>query len=193
MRMIKNIKNRSGFTLIELFIGFALILMIAGFAVFPLLGYKNTEEFNTQEKILIAMIRDAQGRSIYRVEGYRWGIRFTNNEPGADTLQLFYGENPTGEVFGCNHKSSNNTTVTIVETRALKSSSNFTDPPVGCAKDIVFSPGTGIPNPMNDSGFQNKIVIVPNGFTSPDKTIVVQDNGRIGSCNEGDAETDCDI
>jgi len=152
---------------------------LVGFIMFPLLNYKNAEEFNTQEKLMIAMMRDAQQRSIHREQSKRWGVRFTNNVTGDDTFELFKGPSATGGIYSpCSAITV--PTITSVEKKTLKSSSEFQDPAPGCIKDIVFISGSGVPVPKEGSTQTiNKVIIVPKGFTIPPKTIVVYDIGTI--------------
>ncbi len=168
-----------GFTLIEILIGFAIMIVLAKYIMFPLLSYKSSSEFNTQADLIVAMMRDTQQKSISREQGDRWGIRFYNSlTPHLDTINIFHDISPTGALY-CG--ASTPPAITITDTKFLQSSSDFDSVSfsVGCTKDIVFTPGSGIPIPLDGGGFTNQIIIVPKGFASPNKTITVDSNGKI--------------
>ncbi len=149
-----------GFTLIELIIAMAIMATLATFGFLNIVNYKNRQDLNSASQEIVAVIRNAQDRSLAQEGGNRWGLHFQNPISGSDFYALFQGSSyaPSG----------------IVSQSVLPSSVQFESPTSGSSTDIIFSPITGLP----DASTTIKISLINNPAAS--STITVNSNGKIG-------------
>lgn len=123
-------KNFRGFTLMEVLIVTALLIIISGGSFLTLVNYRRNQDIRLTAKNLVLFIKNAQARAISQDEGTEWGIRFQNTSgAGIDSYHLFSGPS---------YISS------WTQVR-LPSSVEFSDPTDGLNEDVIFSKITGLP------------------------------------------------
>jgi len=82
---------KGGFTLIELLVVIAIIGVLALFSWVNLYQIGSQQELRNARRGLVALLRDAQQRSLTQVEGRYWGVYFEKNPAGdgRDRYSLF--------------------------------------------------------------------------------------------------------
>ena len=147
-----------GFTLIELIISVAILIIIAGGGIFVFYGYYERNELTVAMRGIIAAIRDVQARAITNESGTPWGIRFTNN-----AAEYYY------EIFkGANYAASG-----VVSTKYLSNRLIFTEPPSASTTDIIFDVRTADPLATGT------VTVALKRNTSTWESVTVFDSGRI--------------
>ncbi len=127
----KTIKKNSGASLVEILITTSIFAIISSIAILNLVSFRNERVFDTDADLIVDTLQNVQNRAILGERGESWGARFTNNESGKDSVEIFYG--------------SSYSTSTVVTTQLLSGYSNFTNPASGTYKDITYTPLTGVP------------------------------------------------
>ncbi len=133
--------SERGFTLIELFIVFALTLLLAGFAIPYLRGFNAVTRIDSAADQVLTLLASAQERSIGQEQDSRWGVHFSHPSSGKSSFAIYkvdeevfdpetIGSTPPGEVL---------------ESRSLGSAVAFTDPAEDEYRTVVFDRGTGTP------------------------------------------------
>lgn len=153
---------RSGFSLIELLLVLAIMVVMAGTASTFLFGQKTGIEVEEEAFKVSANLRTARSKSVSLDGGASWGVYFDNS--GDPYYDLFYG---------ANHSSG-----TTTEKIYLPESVVFQAPPAGSSTEIIFNKRTGIPLgaasttvTLKSSSQQNQtknITVSPNGLISVD-------------------------
>ena len=152
-------KSSAGFTFIELTIVIAIMVIMATFGFLNIISYKNRQDLNSASQEIVAVLRNAQDRSLSQEGGSRWGVHFENPISGSDFYNLF--------------KGSSFATGIVNSQSVLPSNVQFDNPASGSSANIVFSPITGLP----DAAATIKISLVGNSTVSV--TITVSSNGKI--------------
>ncbi len=149
-----------GFTLIELLITIAITVAAATFGAMNLISHRRERDVNFTIQEIIAVLRNAQSRSIAQEEGSRWGIYFNN--PSGDSNDFY-------ELFkGVNYASG-----TVVSKIVLRSNIQFDIPASGSSSTLIFTPITGLPNASTTV----KISLI--GKPTSSSTIIINNNGEI--------------
>ncbi len=156
---MSNVKCRKGFTLIELVITIGIIGVLATVSFISIFNYKQRQDLSSASQEIVAVIRNAQDRSLGQESGSRWGVYFENPSSGTDFYELFQG--------------STYATGTIVSKSVLPSNVQFDSPVSGSTSTIIFSPVTGLP----DSSATIKISLISSPTSS--STITININGKI--------------
>jgi prepilin-type N-terminal cleavage/methylation domain-containing protein len=150
----------SGFTLIELLLTTVIIVVLSFVGFTYIVGYKQRQALSSSSREIVAVVRNAQDRSISQESGSRWGVHFSNPPSGEDFYDLFRGTSyPTAE---------------IITHEVLPSTVEFETPAAGSSSTVVFSPLSGLPDNfvtvriilMNDSSVSSTIVINSSGEIS---------------------------
>jgi prepilin-type N-terminal cleavage/methylation domain-containing protein len=127
-----------GFTLVEVLITITILAAIAAVGGINLFGYYSRQNFELTIDEIMALIRDAQNRSLSQQDGNadgqgdQWGLHFENTTQ-QDSVKLF--------CCGTSYAAG-----ALISVYNLRTSVQFTDPNEGNSKDMVFSKLTGYPN-----------------------------------------------
>ncbi len=151
-------KNK-GFTLIELLISIGIIVVLASISFISLLGYKQRQSLVSATQEIVAVVRNAQDRSISQEGGSRWGVHFENPLSASAFYDLFQGSSYASD--------------TVVSRSVLPSGLQFDSPAYGSSSTIIFSPISGLP----DGSADIKISLINNSTNS--STITVSTNGEV--------------
>ncbi|MEK7452987.1 MAG: type II secretion system protein [Patescibacteria group bacterium] len=157
-----NLKTSKGFTLMEVLIVSAILVILSSAIGITLFSYQRDTTLKSTEKDIINYLRIANQKAISgedaNLDGAseKWGIRFTNSTD--DYYQLFYG----------NSFLEANTTEKIY----LPTSLIFSDPSEGQNKDFIF-------NRVNGATTSDFVIISLLGDATQLKTITVNSNGSI--------------
>jgi len=149
-----------GFTLIEILITMAILVILAVFGSVNLLNYYSRQGLRVSVNNIIMMLQEARTDSQQGADGNgdgqsdQWGIRLENITSSA--VKIFY-----------------NTTSTVNRVYNLEAGVQFIDPSAGQAKEIIFSKITGYPNTTT-----SVIVALKNNPTAS-STISVDALGRV--------------
>ena len=125
--------RRRAFTLVELAIVVALIATVSFVTVMSLIGRKQSKDLQTVQEGVVAVLREAQSRSITQDQNTSWGVHFSNPTGTSAFYALFYTSYSTG---------------TVVSQYTLPSDVIFSSSSVtsGGSLDIIFSQITGLPS-----------------------------------------------
>lgn len=83
-----------GFTLIELVISMALVVILSTIGLLSLVSFRTNQSLRLASQDLVIFARDAQQKSISQEAGLQWGVRFTHIVGGRDSYQLISGTGP---------------------------------------------------------------------------------------------------
>ena len=147
------------FTIIELIITVSLIAIIASVGFVNLVGYRERQSVKLASSGLVAVLRDAQNRSISEEQGVRWGVHLENPAGSANFYDLFPG--------ACYSTSS------IAGRAILSSGVVFGSIASGASTTIIFSTLTGFPSASAT------IIISLASNNSVSSTITISSNGTI--------------
>lgn len=148
-----------GFTMIELLISMAILVIIASVGFVYLGGYRRTADIDATLQKMVSFTREAQMRAKSGQDGMVWGVHWENPSAGEDFYSLF--------------KNIYNATNTV-ETIKLGSGVKFTDPTTGNYDEVIFQRITGNPNVTTTS-----VTISSKVNESITKTITVNALGQI--------------
>lgn len=151
---------RRGITLFETIIVGAIIAIIGVVGLLNLIGRRSTTEFENATRQIVALLREAQSRSMSQASGTSWGVHFEN----------IAGRSPLYALFATSYSSA-----TQAGSYRLPASIAFATAtvPEGTGKDILFSQITGVPIVATTVGI--RIIVSPNVSA----TISVASSGAI--------------
>ncbi len=134
INIFKTKKNkRTGFTLVELILVIALMVVIILISVLSLGGRKGKTELDGITKQIVGQLREAQSKSASQVNSTTWGVRIDNATSGA--------------FFGTFSSSTYTTTTKTSYTRLPRNISYVTSTlPVGAYREIFFTQISGAPS-----------------------------------------------
>jgi prepilin-type N-terminal cleavage/methylation domain-containing protein len=154
------VKSQQSFTIVELLIVIALVAVIASIGIVSLFGYRQRQHLKLQTEELVAVLRNAQNRSLSQESGSRWGVHFENPTGDAnDFYDLFSGTSYSASA--------------VVSRTPLPPALQFDVPSSGASATIIFAPVTGFPNASTTI----KISLVNNPNAS--SAITINSNGVI--------------
>lgn len=161
-------KTPKGFTLIEvlLVMGITSILLVIG--AISMFGYIGSQNLETETRAIIALMRDAQTRSMSQENESRWGVYLANASSDRDYYAIFQADETLVA-------SSTYTGVpgTTLEQKTMRSSVEFVSPANGSTTVILFSKVSGLPNASTT------ITLQKTGDTSSERTIFISGNGKV--------------
>lgn len=158
--MFKN-KFKGGFTLVELILIIALMVVIVMISILALGGRKGTTELEGITKQIVSQLREAQSKSASQVNSTTWGVRIDNATSGA--------------YFGGYSSSTYSTSTKAGYTRLPRNVRFVTSTlPVGSFREITFSQISGLPSTTTVISLQ--LTDTPSVST----TITVGERGVIG-------------
>ncbi|MEE8131927.1 MAG: type II secretion system protein [Candidatus Paceibacterota bacterium] len=146
------------FTLIELIIVISITVILFAMGFLRLFDFRQHQALNLAKQGIVAILRDAQNRSISQESGTRWGVHFENPSGAAnDFYELF-----SGTVYSSS---------SVVSKNNLDPEIQFSNPVAGSSKDVIFLPITGqltavastTISLVSDSSVFNTITIDANG------------------------------
>lgn len=155
--------SMKGFSLIELLIVVAILALITASGGLVLFNYANRWNLENAVVEIVALIRDAQNRSLSQQDGNgdnqgdQWGIHFENG--AEDSVKVFSG--------------SSYSSARVATTYVLRPGLKFDIPLNGQSKDVIFSRVSGLP----DNPFTVKISL--SGDSAIFTEIFINSNGTI--------------
>jgi prepilin-type N-terminal cleavage/methylation domain-containing protein len=85
------LKNKKGFTLVELLIVIVIIMLITVFVYLSLFRRKGFSELYSTRDQIVALLREAQNNAISQNKDSEWGVYFSNLTSTSSFYSLFYG------------------------------------------------------------------------------------------------------
>ncbi|MBI4160697.1 MAG: prepilin-type N-terminal cleavage/methylation domain-containing protein [Candidatus Yanofskybacteria bacterium] len=82
-------RDNRGFTLVEILIGLAILLVLLGMGLFLSMDFYRGYAFRAEEKMLVSILHKARTRSLANIEQHEHGVKFT----GSDFV-IFEGQAP---------------------------------------------------------------------------------------------------
>jgi len=153
-----NLENK-GFTLAELLITMAILVIIASTGFVYLGSYRRTAEIDSALQKMVSFTREAQSRAKTGQDGVAWGVHWDNPLAGEDFYALF--------------KDTYSATNTV-EIMWLSNTIEFTDPSANNYYNVIFQRITGNPDVTSTS-----ITITSRIDPSITKTITINSLGQI--------------
>jgi prepilin-type N-terminal cleavage/methylation domain-containing protein len=149
-----------GFTLTELLISMAILVIVASTGFVYLGGYRRTADIDAALQKMVSFTREAQMRAKSGQDGAAWGVRWENPSAGEDFYALF--------------KDVYISATSAIETIKLGSAVQFIDPTTGNYDEVIFQRITG--NPVASS---TTIAISSKVSEALTKTITINSLGQM--------------
>lgn len=156
--MVMPLQAQKGFTLLELLLSIAVLLILTVAAREFYAGYIRSNELDTAARMLAADLAMARSKAMAGGSDYHWGVHLVNQAGAPDYYEIF--ASPAG------YASASTTTK---QTVYLPKVVDFSDPAVGNSKDVVFNRLTGA-----SSATSTTISTLDSA-----RTVFVSDNGLI--------------
>jgi prepilin-type N-terminal cleavage/methylation domain-containing protein len=150
----KSLSTIKGFSLLELIMVVAIVVLIGSMGVGMYLNYGKTVEVNGIAQSISYDLKDAQSKAMTGEGGFKWGIHFFNTTN--DNYQIF-------------STATDYSSATVASTSYLPSTVTFSSPASGLSTDIIFSRISGTTTPSS-------VVLVSQGNT---RTVSVSSLGSI--------------
>ncbi len=154
-------KNRKGFTIIELVLVIGIIAILSVVSLIGLSGRKNKTELDGATKQITALLREAQSKSVSQINGSAWGVHFENSTATAPFYALF---------SGLTYASTSATSYYRLSAKILYATSSIA---LGAAKDIAFSQISGFATATSS------VVLYVSGAPNISSTIAVGISGAV--------------
>ncbi len=160
---MNQLRNKNGFSFVELIIVIAITTILAVGGTISYLGLRNKKALDSVASKIVFDLRATAGRSKAQENDMGWGIRFTNGTN--DYYEIWSGQSyATG-------------------TKVARTNLSFvalTNPPEGSVKDIAFGRVTGIPKVVDCATLPgDTFCTISLSNNSDSKTITINSNGRI--------------
>ncbi len=150
--------NKQGFTLIEILIVFAIVILLGIISMVNLQGSKNETDLNDAAKQVVVLLRQAQNQAASGYQGVAWGVHFVN------ATTSFYA------LFSSAYSSATVAGQYLLPTTVAFRTSTI---PTGSSLDIVFGTLSGAASVSTTIGLYSK---VQSSFSS---TISVASSGQV--------------
>lgn len=131
MTRVSKLKTQIGFSTVELLITIGVLAVLSGVSVFGVFAVKSSQNFKLDAQMIAEAMRFTQSKAQLGDGGIPWGIRFTNNAGGNQTIEIFSGSSYSAS--------------STVETHQLSNTNIFTNPAPGFSETILFEAVRGIP------------------------------------------------
>lgn len=151
----------SGFSLLELLIVIAIVVILSTIGTGFYINYGKTVEINSLNQTIIFDLKSAQSKSMTGEGGLKYGVHFVND---SDDSKDYY------EIFSTPTDYSDGSKV-ILSTNYLTNNITFSDPINGQTKDIIF-------NKISGGTTAASVAITASGNT---KTLNISSIGTISS------------
>jgi len=122
--------NNRAFSLIEVLIVLAIVVILGSMGVGFYANYSKSVEINSLNQTIIFDLKQAQSKSMIGEGGLKYGVHFVN------------GAKDYYEIFSTPDTYANKT---VISTNYLTNGVTFSDPSEGISKDIVFNKISGRP------------------------------------------------
>ena len=152
------LKNKSGFTILELMLVMALLVIIAMASREVYNGFALGANIDNVSKTIIFDLRSARSSAMNGQDSYNWGVHFVNATSTSDTDYYEIFSTPT------NYASTTKKTTVF-----LSNGIGFSTPSVGTTLDIIFTSLSGTSSAAN--------IIVTS--VSNQKTVSVNSEGLV--------------
>lgn len=158
------LKTGAGFTFIEVLIVMGLVSVLLVMGIMSMLSYIGKQNLESEARAVIALMRDAQSKSMAQEADSRWGVYISNqSDPTRDFYVLFQeASSSPDEVPG----------VTI-ERKTVRANIEFGSPVEGATTSILFAKISGLPSASTT------VVIQKGNDSSDQKTIYISGNGKL--------------
>ena len=150
--------KKTGFTLLEILLSLAILLIVGGTAATFFLSYQKNLSLQTEANQIINFLQQARNKAINQENNKNWGIHFSNPAAGDDFFQLYQTDS--------NYAGGSTTTQV-----SLSYEVEFSNPTSTNTKNIQFSKGAATTTP------NTIVVFLDNGS----KTITINSEGMISS------------
>lgn len=150
-------RRPAGFTLLEILLTTAILVVIASVGIFSYGGFNRTVDLNSIADAISGQLRRAQTRAMGADDLVRWGVHFDNPTSGDDYYSLYSGDSYS----------------TNIEQYFLPSSVVFTTPATSAVVNVSFEKLSG----ASVSGAQTVVIQTTDG--SQTKTISINTIGRV--------------
>ena len=127
-RSLHSREKSAGFTLIEIILVVALIMVISTVSFVSLSGFRTRKDVELAVNEVSVALRETRQRSVTQEDGKRWGVRFTNST-STDTYKIFTG--------------ASYSTSTVVATHGFNRRVELSEPSEGYTYDFLFAPVSG--------------------------------------------------
>jgi prepilin-type N-terminal cleavage/methylation domain-containing protein len=124
------LRFKKGFSLLELLIVMAIIIIISSIGVDLYRNYGKNVEVSSAAETIMFDLKQAQSRAMIGEGGFKWGIHFVNGT--TDYYEIF--STPTDYSSGSK---------VIASTNYLSTGVTFSDPAASSSKDIIFNKVSG--------------------------------------------------
>jgi len=155
--------KRSGISTIEILTVIALLVIIGGITIANIFGRKGRSEIDSATKQIVALLREAQSRSVSQASSTSWGVHFENGTGTAPFYALFPGQYASTTRLG-----SHRLPVSVRYATATLA--------LGSSTDIVFSQIVGRPQATTSIGLE---LVGGGNFVVATSAIRVNNNGSV--------------
>lgn len=154
-------RTDNGFTLVELLVVVALMVIIGSVVIANMAGRRLDADLVSTTQQAATLLREAQSDAMAQEGDVAWGVRFSNSTATAPFYALFKGSYATGTVVG---------QYRLPSTVAYRSSTLAS----GVTLDVTFSPISGASSASTSIGFY-----MPNENAAFSSTISVSSAGGV--------------
>lgn len=161
LKTLNNFKSGAGFTLLELLIVVAILVLIGALSVNYLSFYQKDLDLEKDADQIVNYLEQARNKSMAKEDNKAWGVHFENPASGSDFFELY-------------STNTNYAGGTVSEKIYLSSGIIFSDPVTGNSTDIQFSK-------LSASVASSTSVTIVSQTTNNSKTIIVNTEGRVSS------------